>query len=172
MHNTKRILVAAALLASAMTFGQEAKQIGALVRFGNFRPSELQAKNEGKQWPVFGVQFNLGKQRMGANGSSSGLAISIDGYSKGSLTGIPVMVNQVSANKGIILSAGLGVSFNREAKPTISGLEKKSRMQVAYGFGAGYDLAKYKVPGVLEIRYFGNGYSTLQGFSIGVGLRF
>lgn len=171
MDMTKRILAAAALLASAFSFGQEAKQIGALVRLGNFRPSELQAKHEGKQWATFGLQFNIGKQHATADGSS-GLAVSIDAYSKGSLTGIPVMINQVSRHKNIVLSAGLGVSFNREARETMSGLEKKSATQVAYGFGAGYDLTKYKVPGLLEIRYFGNGYSTLQGFSIGVGLRF
>lgn len=169
----KRWIVAAgAALSMVSAQAQDARPVGVLARIGNFFPSTNQARNEGKNWYLFGLQVDLGKLPNGGAGGSSRYAISVDSYQKGDLSATPVLLNVVRSEDNVVLSAGVGGAFSREARLTESGIEKKSRVEFAYQLSLGYDLARYKVPGLIELRYLGNGYSTLNGFALCFGFKF
>lgn len=173
MRHHKRILVALCALFASIACAQSPGPTGVLVRVGQFYPSDIQARHEAKTWILFGLQVNVGKMRPTAEGGMAGTAISIDAYQKGDLSAIPIMLNYVSKNDATTFTVGAGGSFNREARSTSSGLEKTNRLQFAYGASLGYDLDKViRIPGMIELRYLGNSYSTLNGFAICYGFRF
>jgi len=166
------IVISLALIGAGSALAQEARPVGVLVRLGKFFPSALQARNAGKDWFLFGVQVDIGKAPILTTAKRSSLALSVDTMQKGDLSATPVLINVVTHEGQMIFSAGVGASWDREARQTQAGLEKKNRLEFAWQLGMGYDLAKFKVPAQIELRYLGNGYDTLSGFAVCLGVRF
>lgn len=164
-------LAAVALAVAVPAMAQEVKPLGLSVRAGLFLPQSGAGKDQGKQWFGFGASYKIKDMEFGTydRGYASQLDVSLDYYSKGDLSSMPVLANYVMRQNQIFYSVGAGVSF---AKVYDNRPNTKNRMLFAYQLGVGYDFVQSQTPFFVEAKYFGTTKSELNGFGLYVGARF
>jgi len=165
------VLIVAAF--AGLALGQEARSGLIVTKFGTFEPSAGRAREEGKGWTLIGVEVYVSRLSHDASspGESSWLTVSVDNYQKGDLEATPVLLNFLTRSKDWQYTLGTGLAFNQQITGTGVTLDTERKTAFAYHFGVGYRLRSLGFPAVLELRYFGNAYDTLNGFGFCVGLR-
>lgn len=141
--------------------------LGLLVRAGIFKPATGTGSAVGDSWFTAGAEVDIFRLNLGGlNPLSSKVTISVDTYSKGGASSIPVLLNYVGKADALKYSAGVGVSIARRP-----GFDTATKF--AYQFSLGYDLPIPGVPLLAEVRYFGvTGVATsLDGFALTLGIR-
>jgi hypothetical protein len=134
-----------------------------LLRVGAFKPSSSSGSAFGETWFTGGVEMDLFKINLGPAGAK--LSFSVDTYSKGGATSVPVLLNYSVRVDKFKYSAGTGVSFVNRTGFT-------SSVRWAFQISIGYDLS-VGLPLTLEARYFGvaGNTSAFDGFAFTVGFR-
>ena len=141
---------------------------GLSVHVGQFFPTSRTARDfEGGHWFLAGIGYDVSK-RYNFFGTGVGTMVSLDYYSKGSFTAVPIMINATSRTGRVFMGAGAGVSFVHRIDSTGSFAETTFGYQVF----AGFDFIDGPQPVYLEARFIGNGRPDLAGFGLSVGTRF
>jgi hypothetical protein len=157
----------AAVLAAVPALGQETKPVGLSVRLGVFLPSDSGTQSAvGKTWFGGGVEYKIQNLNFGTmnKGYTSALSISLDYYSKSSVSMMPITVNYVGSMNEFFYTAGAGIAMIRDGS---------TENRFCYVLGLGYNFTKGPQPIFLEARYLGVPSATgAQGFGIFVGTRF
>ncbi len=159
------------MLAAGHALAQESKPVGLSIRAGLVWPTTKQARNEGQNWFGAGLDYKIGNLRYGtqAAGFSSSYGLSLDVFSKGDFSSVPLTVNYTGRSDQFYYSAGVGVAF---VKFPLTAFETHKETKLAYQISFGYDFNKTGMPIFVEARYFGNAESRLAAFGTFVGIRF
>jgi hypothetical protein len=167
------VTLALCFCAVAFAVSQDLKSIGLAIRIGNMYPSTGTARDQGDVWTHVGAEFTLTGLKLGIGpvGASTHLSLSADGYQRGDLGALPVLLNVRTESNRLFFSAGAGLSFNREIKGSGISQEEEDRVRLAYQVGAGWVFRGGPMPMFLEIKYFGNAYDDLNGFALCFGIR-
>lgn len=172
----KKIAIVA--LSAAMGFGvmataqaQFTEPVGLSVRGGIFFPNNREARDAGNTWFGFGAEYQIDSLNLGlTDDMSATYSISLDYLTKGDFQSIPLLLNYVGRNDQFFYSAGLGVNFVRV--PVTVGTGTRSRTELGYQIGVGYDFNTGQTPIFIEAKYFGSADSRLNGFGVFAGVRF
>lgn len=141
--------------------------LGVLVRAGLYFPSSGTGSSLGTSWFTAGAELDLFKLKVAGVGPvSSRITVSVDTYTKGGGSSVPILLNYVGQADRIKYSAGAGVSI-----ADLPGFN--SSVRFAYQLSLGYELPAVGFPLLGEVRFFGvNGVgSALDGFAFTVGIR-
>ena len=153
------VLAGAAATASA----DEVKPVGLSVRAGLFLPSDSAARDAGSSWFAFGAEFKLRDLVLKGSKNPAELSLSVDYTNKGTFRALPVTLNYTTHRGDLYFTAGAGVSFTQT--------DTSNTSKFAYVAGLGVDFSKGSNPVFLEVRYFGNEESRINGFGVFVGTR-
>ncbi|MBV6503942.1 MAG: hypothetical protein AKCLJLPJ_02037 [Fimbriimonadales bacterium] len=161
-------LAVACVLAAAGASAQNSGQapLGLLVRAGFFYPSDTVAREEGKQWFTFGAELDLGKVPLISSASNLRYSVSVDTYSKGGFTGVPILLNFTSYSKDFHISFGVGA-----AAVDRPGFDDP--MKLAYQVAIGWDFSTGPTGTTVELRWrsIANVASSLDGVGLTIGVR-
>lgn len=168
---TALIVSAGLVAASTAVSAQQTKPVGLSARVGIFWPSSNQAKNQGRTWLAFGVEYKLGDLKFGSNdpGYASSYSISVDYFSKGDFRNTPLLINYIGRKDQFYYVAGAGIGFTRVRETQF---ELRNHTEFAYQIGVGYEFIHSNAPLFVELKYIGSGDSRLAGFGGFVGVRF
>lgn len=158
-------------LAAGAAFAQESKPVGLSAKVGLFWPGNSDARDAGRTWFSFGLEYKIGNIKFSSEspGYSSAYSISIDYLTKGDFRNTPVLLNYIGRKDNMYYVAGIGVGFT---KVRVNNTETSSGTDLAYQFGIGYDFNQGSTPMFVEGKYIGSGESRLNGFAVFVGVRF
>ena len=147
---------------------QDNQPLGALLRFGIFWPSNSESSAIGDTWLTGGAELRIAGLRSGATaaGYSSSLSISVDAYSRGGASSVPILLNYVGSKNRMHYAVGAGVSVAERP-------DHERAVKFAYQVLAGYDWSTSGTPLTVEIRWFtvADVGSTLDGFAVTIGIR-
>lgn len=160
----------AALALASVAAAQETKPIGVSLKFGQFQPQGREAKNEGKRWVFLGMDTKIRDMKY-EKGRGEYLTASVDYFSKGDMSSIPVMVNWVNRTNEWYFMAGAGLAFTEDFRVVSSERVSDDSIELAYSIGVGYDFQWAKSPLFGEVRFMGNGNDRLNGFAVSIGVR-
>lgn len=167
----KRIVVAAATLGllSAMASSQVTKPVGLSVRAGLIFPTSGFGRDLGRTWFGIGGEFKLKDVAFGEvnAGSNSMLTLSADYFGKGNGSSVPVLLNYVATKNEMFYSVGAGISMTKD----VDAGKSRSKTNIAYQLGIGYNFQQGSNPLFVEAKYWGNGNSNLSAFGVYVGIR-
>ncbi|MBL8048326.1 MAG: outer membrane beta-barrel protein [Chthonomonas sp.] len=169
----KQLSVLALVFASAAVFAQTAKPMGLSARAGFFFPTAQRAKQAGKTWFGFGVDYKLGDLKFASEtGQAASYGISVDFTSKNDFRQTPIVgYYRASLQDNIYYVVGAGLNFTQE----LSGGSTPSRDNktgIAYQVGLGMDLKGQSLPLFIEAKYMGSSRSKLNGLGFFGGIRF
>lgn len=155
------IAVSAASVAGAQTNGP----IGLSARIGVFLPTDKFAHDLSANWFAVGADYKFRDLPMSsvAMGTVSYLGLSVDYYSHGDTSALPIVANYNIRSGQFVYSAGIGVDFVRIGANT-SGL--CGQLAAAYEFG------NIPTPVFVQAKYFMSSKSQLNGFGLFAGIRF
>lgn len=159
---------AAALCGGALA--QEASPIGISLRLGQFQPQGRDAKDEGEQWFIGGVDFRL-RRLSGTRAKGQSLSVSVDYASKGDFQTIPVLLNLVGTDGSWYFFGGVGASYTTVPKQIGPDIEKDRGAEFAYQLGIGYEFQLDRSPLFAEAKFMGNRQDKLNGFALMLGVR-
>lgn len=160
-------VMAMAAVAGAQTNGPT----GLSARIGVFSPTSSFARDLGKTWFGLGVDYKLNNIALtqAATGMPSYLGLSLDYYSHGSNSNIPVVLNYNVRSGQFVYFAGAGVDFYNIDDLSDSGTGLDLQAGVTYEFGAA---GTASLPLFLQAKYFYSAKEELRGFGIYAGVRF
>lgn len=169
MNNTLKASMAVAAVALVVTpaFAQYQKPAGISVRAGLFLAQGRAEDREGKNWFTVGAEYKLGDLHFTDNQTAS-YSLSLDYYGKGGISAAPLLINYVGRFESFYYSAGAGVAFTH----TNFGQGSASDTEFAYQLSVGKDFARGNMPIFVELKYYGNNRSDLNGFALVGGVRF
>jgi len=159
---------------ATLSFAQESKPLGLSARVGLFFPSAEKARNAGKQWLGFGLDYKLGDLKFAKNNADSQAhyGLSVDFLSKNGLRSTPLTLNYVSTtpgHEGTYYFGGVGVNFAEEKDNSNN---KVNKTGLAFQFGAGMDIKGQKLPAFAQLKWMGGSRTLFNGFKIDIGVRF
>ncbi len=166
-----KLFGAVALLALVSTANaQYNKPSGIAIRGGLFFPSDATAKAEGKTWFGVGLDYKTKDVEFEAmrGGYDTSYTISVDYYSKGDYSNMPIMLNYVSRRDNFYYGGGAGLGYAKT--PTAGGTSTNTEM--TYQFSVGFEFQKGTMPFFIEGRYWGCAESALTGTAIYAGIKF
>ncbi|MCE9558901.1 MAG: outer membrane beta-barrel protein [Armatimonadetes bacterium] len=170
----KKIISLSLIVVCVSAFAQESKPVGLSARIGLFLPTAQAAKNAGKQWFGFGLDYKLGDIKYAKEGDSSSASygISLDYINKNDFRMVPVTYTYtVRTQEGFYYKAGLGVAMIKEPRTGATpGTDSKTAF--AYQLGVGMDVKAVSMPAFVEVKYFGSSRSNLNGLGAFFGVRF
>jgi hypothetical protein len=155
------MILAGAALSSAQTNGPT----GLTIRAGVFLPTSQLARAISNSWFTFGADYKFNNTSVSAPtmGTLAYLGLSVDYYSSGNNSALPVAVTYNVRSGQLVWSAGIGIDFVRLGANT-SGLA--GQVGVAYEFGTA------PTPFLLQAKYFLSSKTDLNGFGLYAGVRF
>lgn len=165
----KEIVAGGLLLAAAATQAQASGEKGLSFHVGQFYPKTKLAKDyEGGRWFLAGIEYDTsGKYNL--LGPDVRKSVTADVYSKGSLTGVPILFNASKRDGRFLIGGGVGVSFIH--RKDAAGLSL-AETQFGYQLFVSYDLKAGDQPFFVAGRYIGNSREDLTGLGLSVGTRF
>lgn len=169
----KHLSALALFVASAATFAQTAKPMGVSFRGGLFLPTAQRAKQSGKTWFSFGVDYKLGDLKFASEtGQAASYGISVDFNSKNDFRQTPiVMYYRATLQDNIYYTVGAGFNFTREIS-TGNNPTRENKTGLAYQVGIGMELKGQSMPIFVEAKYMGSSRSQLNGLGVFAGIRF
>lgn len=169
--NKSMMLIAALCATAGCALAQETKPIGVSIKIGQIEPQGRAAREEGKRWVIVGADMKVKDMKYDGKGKGEYLTASVDFYSKGDFSSIPLMLNYVVRQNEWYFLAGAGVAFTQDSRVFGSDTITDEAIELAFGIGVGYDFQNWKSPLFAEARYMGNGNDRLSGFAVSIGVR-
>ncbi len=154
------------LAGSALAQSPFTNQLGFMLRFGIFRPTNSDAADLGDQWFTAGMEISLFKMKVPGSTTAGEVTMSADAFSKAGATAVPVLLNYAAYSGSMRYSLGAGAAFlNREL------FDNSARF--AMQFSIGYVYKQGPFPIVLEGRYYSifDEDRFFDGFGITIGLK-
>lgn len=158
--------VSAAFVLCAAAGAQTANApLGASLRLGLVLPTNSSTVDDaGSSMFGFGVDYKLTKLPS-IGGLSSGLGVSVDYFSRGDYSNVPLLVNYTLTKNRFSVFAGVGVAF--------TSLPGKNDTKFGYQAGISYDLpTASSTPLFVQAGFFGTEQSKLNGVGLYLGYRF
>lgn len=160
-------LVATSLIVTP-ALAEYTKPVGLSVRAGIFFAQGRAADAEGQNWFTAGGEYKLGDLSFKEAGYSAHYSLSLDYYGKGGFTSLPLLLNYVSRTPNFYYSVGAGVASTHVRV----GGSTSTDTEFAYQLSIGKDFVQSKMPVFVELRYFGNNKTDMNGFALVGGIRF
>lgn len=164
---TSLSLVAASLIVTP-ALAEYSKPVGLSVRAGIFLAQGRAEDAEGQNWFTIGGEYKLGDLGFKDGGYSTHYTVSLDYYGKGGFSSLPLLVNYVSRTPNFYYSVGAGVASTH----VNFGGNSSTDVEFAYQLSIGKDFVRSNMPVFVELRYFGNNKTDMNGFSLVGGIRF
>ncbi|MEQ1822597.1 MAG: hypothetical protein ABL949_08805 [Fimbriimonadaceae bacterium] len=171
----KRTLLILAACSALVVVGhtQTSKPMGLSIRAGLVFPASGYGRDQGRTWFGVGGEYKLKDQSFGMNDRSSTgmLTLSADFYSKGQASALPLLVNYVGMKNELYYTFGAGLAFTHDEVQNGGLMVGRSKTNIGYQFGVGYNFQQGQNPVFAELKYFGNGNSNLNAFGLFLGVR-
>lgn len=158
------IAICSAALSAAQTNGPQSLS----VRIGAIFPSNRAARDVGKTWLGFGVDYKLKEFKVdGPQGTLSYISVSADYYKKDELSAVPFAVNYNVRQGQAVFSAGIGFDTTKVNHKDSTGFS--GQLGYTYEFRNGKSANN---PFFLQAKYFFASKSVLNALGVFAGYRF